>query len=377
MISGAALVVKRLAENMAARGHAVLVLAASDRGPAYAVEEQGVRVARLGAWRNPTRHGQRFMAWPYGAVRKELQRFQPDLVHIEDFSPAAVACLQAAQSLKMRRVLTLHQLPWIVSTYAPAPMRPMAERLLWQHLRRLAQRCDAVLTPSRLAADLAAARLPARPTPLSNGIDLEQFSPKATSLEEGPQLRQKYHLDPDRPIILYCGRLDFEKRVDFVLRAAQRAIAQEPAQVLVVGDGVQRPMLEKLARQLDLPVVFTGYVGGEGDLPALYRLAATLIMASSVELLSGVVLEAQASGVPVVAARAGGLPELVEDGVSGFLAEPNDLTGFAERIVRVMRLTEPERKVMRKAALNVAFRHSLVNTLAVQEAFYQTILAQR
>lgn len=379
MLSGAALVTQRLAANMAARGHSVLVLAASDTGQSYVAEQNGLRIMRLRALRNPTRHNQYFMLWPYRSVLAELRAFKPDLLHLTDFSPAALAAAEAARKLKIPRVLTLHQLPWIVTAYAPAitPVRRLTENLVWQHIRRLVGRCDAVLTPSRMIAEVAEARLLQRPTAISNGIDLSMFSPKVPQPTEGEALRQKYGLAADLPVILYVGRLDREKHVEQILQAAHQLPQPLAAQLLIVGEGTQRPALQRLSQQLHLPAHFPGYINANGDLPGLYRLATVFAIASEVEIQSSVVLEALASGLPVVATRASSMPEFIEEGVNGYLVPPGNTAEFATRLKQLLCQPAGERQAMQKAALKVAARHALTNTLAVQEAFYQTVMAKR
>src|SRR5688572_28568138 len=96
MVSGAALIVQRLAEGLAARGQRLLVLAASDRGRPYAEQLDCLTVSRLRAYPNPMRAGQRFLLWPARAVEAALCEFNPQLLHLHDFSQASIAGLRAA-----------------------------------------------------------------------------------------------------------------------------------------------------------------------------------------------------------------------------------------------------------------------------------------
>jgi glycosyltransferase involved in cell wall biosynthesis len=373
MISGAALVLGRLAEGMAARGHEVLVLAASDTGPAYGEQQGSLRVSRLRAWPNPFRVGQRFLLAPGAALTAELRAFQPDIVHVHDFSLSGRLGLQLGRALNAHTVLTLHQLPWFISTYLPAVpgLRALTEAVLWRYLRALAGLCTAVVTPSATIADIAAPHLSLRPTPLSNGVALDRFSPTPLILDEGAILRGRYGLDPHLPIILYVGRLDADKRVDLALRAGAEVMRTHPAQLLIVGDGKQRPALTRLSHELGLAgrCHFLGYVSD--DLPGLYRLAAALITASEVEIQSSVVLEAAASSVPVVTVRASSMAEFVTEGGTGYLAAPGDVAGLAQHLCRILEQSPAERSAMRQAALALAQQHSIASALTAHEDFYQ------
>lgn len=381
MVSGAALVVARLAEGLAARGHAVLVLAASDKGQPYTEVRNGLRVARLRAWPNPFRVGQRFLLWPQTEIDSELRAFQPDVIHLEDFGSAGLAGLRTGRALHRPVVLTLHQLPWFVSSYLPnvPGLRRAAEAWLWNHLRGFTRQCTAVITPSAMIADIAARRLPARPTPITNGVALERFSPQPARADEAATLRAHYQLDPQLPIILFAGRLDADKKVDLVLRAAAEVLRAQPAQVLIAGDGKLRGALQNLCVELGLQsaVRFPGYVSASGDLPGLYRLASAFVTASEVEIQSSVVLEAQASGTPVVTVRASSMAEFVEDGVTGFLAPPGDVTALAGRLLEVLRLSPSAREALRRAALASASAHSTETALREHERAYQRLLIKR
>lgn len=380
MVSGAALVVWRLAEGMAARHHDVLVLAASDHGQPYSQEaEDGwLRVARLRAWPNPFRVGQHFLLWPRRAIADELREHRPHLIHVHDYSSAGLAGLELGRALQAPVVLTLHQLPWFISTYLPnlPGLRTLAERLAWRYLRQFVPQCAATISPSQMIADIVQAHIGLRPTPLSNGVELLRFSPQSGDNEERARLLRKYELDPARPLILHVGRLDVDKRVDLVAQAAARVIQTVPAQLMVAGDGTQRPALIRLTEALGIrdQCRFPGYVGAGGDLPGLYRLADVFVTASEVEIQSSVVLEAAASGVPVVTVRASSMAEFVEDGVTGYLAEPRDVAGLAERLLVVLQQPADHRQAMRQAALALARQHSIQNALTLHEQFYKNLV---
>jgi glycosyltransferase involved in cell wall biosynthesis len=140
--------------------------------------------------------------------------------------------------------------------------------------------------------------------------------------------------------VLYTGRLDAEKDMGTWLRAAQRVLAQVDALFVAGGEGTDRPRLETLARNLGIraQVVFPGYYPIE-HLPSLYQAADVYCITSAVELQSITTLEALASGLPVVAANACALPELVHDRVNGYLVSPGNDAEFAAGLVRI--LTQP------------------------------------
>jgi glycosyltransferase involved in cell wall biosynthesis len=165
------------------------------------------------------------------------------------------------------------------------------------------------------------------------GVDTELFSPRRRSTAMRARLSGGV---PDGPLLLSVGRLSPEKRLE---RLADLLDALPEARLALVGDGPARPALERLfaGRRAH----FTGFLRGE-ELAAAFASADVFLMPSTTETLGFVVLEAMASGCPVVAARAGGVPELLEDGESGCLYDADDPQD-AIRAVRAL-LAEPARR---------------------------------
>jgi glycosyltransferase involved in cell wall biosynthesis len=147
-----------------------------------------------------------------------------------------------------------------------------------------------------------------------NGIDVERFHPSAADRDVGP--------------IVSIGRLVDQKNHDLFLRAAA-ALSGEVAEArfMIVGDGWLRQQLERQASQLGIAdrVVFAGE---RGDIDAIVRTASLFWLTSRWEGMPNVVLEAMASGVPVIATAVGGTRELVREGVDGFVVAPDDVAAF-------------------------------------------------
>jgi glycosyltransferase involved in cell wall biosynthesis len=276
------------------------------------------------------------------------------------------------------RILTVHQLPWFVSLFLPKFLRSGIEALLWAYGAWLYRRFTAIVTPSQMIADLVARHTQAKPTSISNGVDTVRFNPNPTCVAEAEALREKYSLDSQLPIILYAGRVDADKQVDLVMRAAALAMQHLQAQLLIVGDGKQLVAIKKIAEDLGIQSQsrFTGFVPVTGDLPGLYRLASVFITASEVEIQSSVVLEAAASGLPVVTVHASSMPEFVQDGLTGYLVPPKDTAALAARIVKLLQNPEQARS-MGQAALEIAQAHSHAAAVTEHIQFYESLLKSR
>jgi D-inositol-3-phosphate glycosyltransferase len=197
----------------------------------------------------------------------------------------------------------------------------------------LASRVDAAVSCSRFNARTVAARYGFEPTVVFNGIDTSLFRPTTP--------------DPDivrtdgTPLLLWVGRLQPWKGVDVALRAL-REIPQ--AYLMIVGDGETRADLERLAQELGLAerVRFLGALPRE-RLPSIYAAADLLLATSFASETFGIgLVEAQACGLPVVASRFGGFPEVIDEGRTGLLVPPRDPTALAAA-VRTL-LNDPERR---------------------------------
>ena len=377
MVSGAALVVQRLAEGLTARGHAVLVVAASERGPAYVERSGQLMQARLPALPNPLRARQRFTLWPRGRLRRYLRDFNPQVLHLHDPTTLGLLGLRAGRKFGLPVALTLHQLPWFVLAYLPKlpPLVEPTEAWLWQYYGWWLEQVQAAIAPSATIAGIVEAHTGHRPVTITNGVDGQRFNPQPAVPGERETLLAKYGLDPALPIILYAGRIDADKQVHLVARAAARALRATPGQLLFVGDGKERPAVQRLCASLGLAAVtrFTGFVSLTGDLPGLYRLATVFCTASEVEIQSSVVLEAAASALPVVTVRASSMPEFIEDGVTGCLVPPGDVAAMADALSGLLR--DPARaRAMGQAALHLAQAHTSEVSVQAHEALYERLV---
>lgn len=376
MISGAALVVENLAKGMAASGHQVLVIAASDTSQTYVVEEKNLTVLRLKSVHNPQRVGQRFTPYSRRSVTNALQEFRPETIHSHEPLPISLPAIRYAGEMNVPTIITIHQLPPTATRHLPGLLQVVMERLLWSYGRWYSKKFTALIAPTETTS-VQIRKILGRPvSTISNGIDLQTFHP---SLSPGEEIatRRRWDLPPDIPIILHVGRLDPDKNADRVIQAAALALAGNLAHLLIVGDGVRKPSLVKLCHSLGIAerVHFTGFVSTEQGLPEIYRTAQLFITASEIETQGLVLLEAAASGLPIVAVRATCIPEIVHHGVNGFLAEPGDLDGLSEGMSNLLKDTH-RAALMGKASLSLARQHDNRFTIDAHEKLYYQLVEQ-
>lgn len=299
-------------------GHDVLVFAPQGAVASHA----GARVVRVPGLPFPPYPELKVCA-PDPRILRELWRFRPDVVHAVGPAWLGAFGIAAARALRLPIVASYHtDLP----RYLPDHGLGWLEPAIWPLIRRVHGGAHLNLTPSRFTRrELQGHGI--EPVEIwQGGVDTELFHPRRRSLE----MRMRLSVGvPDGPVLLYAGRLSPEKRLDTLVPILD---ALPDARLAFVGDGPARPALEKL--YAGRRVHFTGFLRGEA-LASAFASADVFLMPSTTETLGFVVLEAMASGCPVVAARAGGIPELVDQGESGHLYDPEDI-GDAMSAVRAL-----------------------------------------
>ncbi len=379
MVSGAAIFAKQLAEGMADRGHQVLVIAASDRGSPYLAQSGSLSVLRLRSVTNPLRAGQRFMLLSHRAILRALTDFDPQLIHTHEPFQIGLTGIAYARHSGIPVSLSIHQLPWFVASYLPGVelLRTGMESLLWGYAGWILRKFPILFAPTQTISYIVARQTGIRPRTISYGLDLNTFSNLHPSLDREKALRRRIGLPMSVHILLHVGRLDTDKHVDRVIRAAAETMKDTDAHLLMVGDGHEKPALMKLCRSLGIAdrAHFPGYITVEQGLPDLYRLASLFVTASEIETQGIVLLEAAASGLPIVAVRATCIPEIVHHAENGFLAEPGDTLALARFMTTLLKDASLAGHMGTAGSL-LAQAHNQQDTLDMHELIYEECVAR-
>ncbi len=373
---GQAIFTLNLAEGLAKNGHAVMALAASDKGPAYRSQRKGVQIEALSAVNLKAFHPDVTLPlFSARAVLRTIQAFSPDILHIQDHYPVCRNALLVARRLGIKIVGTNHFMPENLAPYVPllSRVKPAFNWVLWRWMRLTYDRVDAVVAPSRTAAGLLRS-VGLRPPvfPISCGADTSLFHTDPTV--DRSAWRARYEIDPHKIVFFFVGRVDREKRLDVLLRALS-LLNRNDVQLVIAGKGAWKKNMMALAQHLKLGsrVHFTGFLPQE-DLPLVLNSIDIFAMPSEAELLSISTLQAMACSRPVLAANAVALPELVTDETNGLLFKPGDVADAA----RCMQwfADHPERwSGMGAASLEKAQAHSLENIVRQYELLYEKVLA--
>jgi len=372
-VNGASYFTQRLARYLHEKGHEVLVIAPSRFLRHENYNLNGVRVFGVRSFPmflNGFRIAQSFLI--KGVIRKKIKEFKPDVIHLQSHLVFSKATIAAARELKIPVVGTNHFMPENLTPYLHLP--EFFEKWLigsaWRYFLKIFSQVDAVTTPTLTGAKLLAnIGLKKEVIPISCGIDFKIFNP----LNNGDYLKAKYNL-PDKPILLYLGRLDKEKNVNELIDAFALVLKKVDAHFLIAGFGAEEENLKKQAERLKIKdaVTFTGFVSDE-DKPNFYAVADCFAIACLVELQSIVTMEAMASGLPVAAVDALALPHLVRDGENGCLFPPRDIGRLSDCLTSI--LSDRNLRVrMSEASLNIIKEHDINNIIIKYEEIYNQVI---
>jgi glycosyltransferase involved in cell wall biosynthesis len=312
-------------EQLQRQGHQVLVFC-PDGGLR---EHCGAEVHGVSAFPLPL-YPEVKMALPRPSIGLSLIKFQPDLIHVVNPAVLGLGGIFFAKLWGIPLVASYHtHLPKYLPHYGLAHL----EELLWSLLRTGHNQADINLCTSTAMVEELANHGIERTALWQRGVDTETFHPKQANPAMRDRLSQSH---PDAPLLIYVGRLGAEKDIE---RIEPILMAIPEARLAIVGDGPHREALQ--ATFAGTPTNFVGYLAGQ-ELASAYAVADAFVFPSRSETLGLVLLEAMAAGCPVVAAKAGGIPDVVTDGQHGYLFDPLDEQDGIRATQRL--LADPQRR---------------------------------
>jgi glycosyltransferase involved in cell wall biosynthesis len=300
-------------------------------------------------------------------VRRDLEKFNPNVVHISSPDIVGHRAVTWARRHKIAAVASVHtRFDTYLAYYHLQALEPLARGIM----RRLYRRCEVVMAPAEsVAAVLRAQRMNRDITIWGRGVDREQFNPQRRDME----WRRSHGIADDEMVIAFLGRVVMEKGLD-VFADAIHAFATFGLnhRVLVIGEGPARPWFEQ-----QLPdAIFIGQQTGN-DLARALASADVFLNPSITEAFGNVTLEAMACALPVIAAEATGATNLVRQGITGTLVDGTDPDEFAEALAAYAK--DPElRRRQGEAGFEVAQRMDWDSTnSAVIRAYKHAIIKRQ
>ncbi|MEQ9483788.1 glycosyltransferase family 4 protein [Coleofasciculus sp. F4-SAH-05] len=304
------------------------------------------------------------LALPRPAIGMALAEFKPDLIHVVNPAVLGLAGLYYAKAMQIPLVASYHtHLPQYLQHYGLGMLEPV----MWELIKANHNQAQLNLCTSTAMVEELRGHGIERLDLWQRGVDTETFRPSLASTEMRSHLSQGH---PESPLLLYVGRLSAEKEIDRIKPVLESIPG---ARLALVGDGPHRSALEK--HFAGTPTHFVGYLTGE-PLGSAFASADAFIFPSRTETLGLVLLEAMAAGCPVVAARSGGIPDIVTDGVNGYLFNPRDEQGAIAATQRLFQ-ERTERETLRENARAEAERWSWSAATRQLQQYYQGVVLSR
>lgn len=319
-LAGTEIATYNLADHLARRGHEVHVITSHDASLPELSEESGFTIHRI--------------TWPkirflgivtfWAKICLKIRTIKPDILHAQSLL-CGIPAVVAKKSLKI---------PYVVwgqgsDIYLPDRFTRMTSKSILQNADAVLALTEDMKQKIREICDKEISVVP-------NGIDLERFKISSGDKKEG-----------NAKAVIFIGRLHPVKGVQYLIEAMAIVRQQMPdVKLVIVGDGVERARLEKLAERLNLNdcIQFTGQVPQE-SIPRLMHQADVFALSSLSESFGIVNLEAMAAGLPIVATNVGGIPDIVEEGVNGYLVNAKNPEEIAERVVILLQDDEMREEI--------------------------------
>jgi glycosyltransferase involved in cell wall biosynthesis len=374
-IDGGAVAQGNLVRQLSLHGHHVGVIAPSSTFKNYEEKHEDATIFRIAGVTLPIYREYKFSPFPLRRVKRIIDNFRPNVVNVNSPYPIGLSALYYARKKGIAVVGLNCTQPenMFMAVSRTSFVFNFLNHLGWLHLIRFYNGCDYVTSPTKTGVNILKRNgLKVDASPITNGIDLKIFNPK----NDGSKLRKLYSI-PDKPVVLYTGRISGEKRLDVLIRAIPLVLEKLDVHFVIAGDGREAMSIRDLATKLNVRnnVTFTGFIDWK-DFPNIYKIADLFAIPSEAELQSIVTMEALASGLPVVATNKDALPELAHDAQNGYLFEPGNAEDMAAKIIAILS-DDNLRKRMGARSLEIIQEHSLEKVGFQYEKVYREVINRK
>jgi glycosyltransferase involved in cell wall biosynthesis len=311
-------------------------------------------------------------------IERAMESLKPDIIHSHQSYPLyfGYEALKFGHKLDIPVVFTYHTRFEDYCRFAPfLPKKISCEIFKWIVVK-YCNGCDAIIAPSIAARNLLLFKLKIKKPIyiIPSGVDTNRFNLDSARKVE---IRKIYDVDDKELLLITASRLVFEKNIEFLIRAfAIIRNTKENVKLMIIGKGNHYKKLKNLVDTLELgdKVIFTGFVEDE-DMAAYYHAGDIFVFASLTETQGLVVLEAMASGLPVVAVKANGIEDTVINGKNGILTE-NREEDFAKNVIRIIE-NQNLRNQMAETARIDSQKFSIELWVEKITAIYQAIIEKK
>ena len=355
-LDGVTRTLARLLEHLQANGHQTLLL-----GPESGMEEYaGAEVIGTAGLPFPFYPELKFNFFRPLFIRR-LHEFRPEILHIVDPVILGATGLAAARLFNIPIISSYHT---NLAAYCEHFGFSLLTRPMWLYNRFVHNQCSLTFCPSPSTAAMLQKQGFEHLRIWPRGVDMDLFNPGRKSAELRASWLQGRAEPEQKTVLLYVGRVSWEKNLRLLIQA-YREMDHSRCHLIIVGHG---PAYTEVQQELgDVPVTFTGYLTGE-ELATAYASADVFAFPSYTETFGQVVLEAMASGLPVVGVRSEGVCDLVQSGQTGFLLDAEMMSAdeqvigyrtYLEQLVLDERLRLQMQRAAHEAALGRSWHEAM------------------
>ena len=374
LINGIVTSVIDLAKGMTDRGHKVYIIAPKEKREYEKFQYKDIEVLRIPAVDASFYDGFKWSAVFHKPTYKKLKEENIDIVHFMTPVTASLFGILVAKWLKKPMIGTYHT--FVSELEYIRQFLPLAgkgtQKFVWKYTNGFYNRADIITTPTENAKkELLVNKCKVPVEVVSNGIRLDSFDNSKSS-----DIKEKYN--PNGELILYVGRIAPEKNMLCLLEAFKNlSLEDKTTKMLVVGGGPsENECIEYVkSNNLTYRVIFLGLIPTqklkESGIFGACRIFAT---ASTTETQGITILEAEANGIPCIGPNAKGIPNVIADGINGFVVEPNN----CEQITQKMKLLLEDDKLYEKFknnAIESVKKHDINIILDQWEDRYKRVIA--
>jgi N-acetyl-alpha-D-glucosaminyl L-malate synthase BshA len=371
-MGGSGIVATELGKALANRGHEVHVISA-DQPFRLTGFHPGLTLHRVQTPSYPLFREPQYLLSVANTIVQVTREQRLQIVHAHYAVPHAAAAVLARQVLAATH--PADEVPAVVTTLHGTDITIVgADQSFSEIVAYSIEQSDGVTAVSESLRDATQTQLAVRHpiAVIPNFLDCAEYERR-----EIPGLRRRYGgSDGQARIVVHVSNFRPVKRIDSVLEVFARISAAVPATLLLVGDGPEVPMARRLAQRLEIDKRIH-WLGAQETVLPLLSIADLFLLPSAQESFGLAAMEAMACEVPVVASNAGGLPEVIEDGVTGFLHPVDDVEAMSRSAIALLRDPALHASIAAAGARSVRERFCVDRVVPLYEALYERVLTSQ
>jgi len=369
-ISGVASSTDSIARYMASKGHKVVIANPNPVTKGNVELPKNVRLAFVPSIPDLLYKGKAMAIFPltFFNLNKAFRENKFDVVHIQEPGGLGLTALILAKIYKIPTVGALHFIPEQIDRVFSGSLETIFAPTINSYVRTIYNQYDQIMAPSHHFANFLKNLGVTKPiNVISNGVNTKIYHPSDKNIT----LRKKYNIPLDSTVFFFLGRLDGDKNVGTLVRAMP--YVKDNVHLLVVGKGKDKNSLHLLAKKLkvEAKITWIDYITDD-EMVDIYHAADAFSIMSPFEGQSIVTLQAVASGLPLICARAGALPELCLDGKNAYLVDTYDFKTLAVRMNELAKDTKL-RDRFGKISREISLTHEKTKVLHQLEVLYEKI----